>query len=158
MLAADERYVLKPAISAGARGIVKTTGEALLSGSVAIPDNVLVQRFSSAVEAGERSQIWFGFQYAHAVLKIPAQGDFRVQKAYGGTVEVYNPSAHEKSWAASVLQKTPVPFEYARIDYLMENGVPQLMELELIEPELFLSSDEHQNAFAELVHKWVLRG
>ncbi len=148
-------YVLKPAISAGARGIIKTTGENLQNGSVSIPDDVLVQEFVPAVANGERSQLFFKGAFSHAVLKIPAVGDFRVQKAYGGRVETYQPSAEEMDWAHDVLERTPVPSDYARIDYLMQDGVPQLMELELIEPELFLSTAEHQDRFAEVVKTWL---
>jgi glutathione synthase/RimK-type ligase-like ATP-grasp enzyme len=155
LLDARKTYVLKPAVSAGARGIIKTSGEALHKHEISIPDDVLVQEFVPSVEAGERSQLFFNGVFSHAVLKIPAQGDFRVQKVYGGRVEDYQPSEEERSWALSVLEKTPVPVDYARVDYLMHNGVPQLMELELIEPELFLSKPEHQNRFAETVARWM---
>ena len=84
--------VIKPAVSVGAIGTVRTIASSAeasdhLASLVAVGD-VLVQPFaSSVISAGETSLIYFGGVFSHAVRKIPAAGDFRVQVFHGGTVE-----------------------------------------------------------------------
>lgn len=155
-LSPDTELVIKPAISAGARGIIRCNSNAIFSGQITVPADVLVQEFCPAVKDGERSQIFFGGRYSHAVIKTPAAGDFRVQKIYGGTVGRYEPSAAEKEWALDVLLNIPYKTEYARVDYLQSDGKCLLMELELIESELFLLDSAHQQQYASTVRSWLL--
>jgi hypothetical protein len=64
--------------------------------------------------------------------------EFRVQSIHGGTVEPYVPNAAERAFAQSVLAQCPLPPAYARVDFVQAPNGPMLMELELIEPDLFL--------------------
>ena len=77
-------------------------------------------------------------KYSHAVLKKAKMGDFRVQDDFGGTVEKINPSKDLISLAEKTIQKLkPIPF-YSRVDLILNNeNSPVIMELELIEPELW---------------------
>ena len=47
--------------------------------------DALVQAFEPSVRDGERSLIFLGGRYSHAVRKVPAAGDFRVQTRYGAS-------------------------------------------------------------------------
>ena len=135
--------VVKPAVSVGAIGTLRTIGSsaeasAHLASLVAVGD-ALVQPFaSSVVSAGESSLIYFGGVFSHAVRKIPAAGDFRVQVFHGGSVVVHTPSAGELRVGAAALALTPSPTSYARVDLVPVAGEPAVMELEVIEPQLFL--------------------
>jgi glutathione synthase/RimK-type ligase-like ATP-grasp enzyme len=126
--------------------------EALLAGG-----DVLVQPFIPSVAAdGEVSLIYFGGQFCHAIRKRPAEGDFRVQDMYGGTVHAYSPAADEVELATIALAATPAPTTYARVDIVrLPDGRPAVMELELIEPELFLgATPDAAMRFAEVLRDY----
>ena len=96
-------------------------------------------------QAGERetilneiSLIVIGGKCTHAIKKRPQSGDFRVQDDYGGTVSPYFPSDEERSFAESVINNCGYSVLYGRVDLVTNNqGKLAIMELELIEPELF---------------------
>jgi hypothetical protein len=74
------------------------------------------------------------------VIKTPSSGDFRVQHDFGGQVRSADPPAHVLKDANRVIEaigQTPL---YARVDGVESAGRLRLMELELIEPGLFLTS------------------
>jgi glutathione synthase/RimK-type ligase-like ATP-grasp enzyme len=136
--------VAKPAVSAGARGTVRLTlgspaNDALIAEARAHGD-VLVQPFVAEVATGETSIMVIDGHASHAVRKIPAPGDFRVQFHHGGTEVAHEPTAAERDLAARALDAAGADLLYARVDMVTPEGaVPQLMELELIEPYLFLA-------------------
>lgn len=152
-----DEVVVKPAVSIGAIGALRAQARdaachAHLESLVAAGD-VMVQPFvPSVAEAGEVSLIYFGGVFSHAICKRPAAGDYRVQDMYGGTVHAHAPSAAERALAEAVLKLTPAPTTYARVDLVSHAGAPALMEVEVIEPELFLgaTADAASNFAAEL--------
>lgn len=99
---------------------------------------LLVQPFMPQIVAGEWSLLFFGGRFSHAVLKRPAPGDFRSQDDFGGTAEWREPLPGLVAQAEAVLAVLHQPWLYARVDGLLVEGVFTLMELELIEPSLFL--------------------
>ena len=66
-------------------------------------------------------------------------GEFRVQAEYGGRVALDHPPASVIAAASVALGCCPVPPLYARVDGIETDRGFVLMELEVIEPELFLS-------------------
>ncbi len=154
--------VVKPAVSIGAIGALRAAAadpaceahlEVLLAGG-----DVLVQPFIPSVAAdGEVSLIYFGGRFCHAIRKRPAAGDFRVQDMYGGTVHAYAPAADEIGLASVALAATPAPTVYARVDLVrLPDGRPAVMELELIEPELFLgATPDAALRFAEVLRDYA---
>ena len=103
---------------------------------------VMVQPLVDEIEReGEWSLVFLGGRYSHAVLKRPRRGDFRVQREHGGSLEAVEPPSSVISAAERVLANTPIGHEpplYARVDGCIVDGELLLMELELLEPELFL--------------------
>ncbi len=93
----------------------------------------------SIVNEGEYSFIVIGGVCTHAVLKKPKANDFRVQDDHGGTVHPHTVHPHERLFAeAAVLACPEMPY-YARVDAIVDQaGKLRVMELEVIEPELFL--------------------
>jgi hypothetical protein len=79
-----------------------------------------------------------GGRFTHAVCKKARRGDFRVQDDHGGTVVEHDATSEEIDFAeAAVAACSPLPV-YGRVDAVRDNdGQLALMELELIEPELF---------------------
>ncbi|KAE8762518.1 ATP-grasp domain-containing protein [Georgenia thermotolerans] len=140
----DGEVVLKPAVSAGAVGVLRASADAPgavehLTGLTAAGD-ALVQPFVPAVlDRGETSLVFFGGAYSHAVSKLPAAGDYRVQGYHGGQTRAVEPTPAELAVAARALAAGPGEVAYARVDLVDLDGTPALMELELIEPDLFLA-------------------
>jgi glutathione synthase/RimK-type ligase-like ATP-grasp enzyme len=149
----NEGAVVKPAISATAHQTWRvaprrasehqTRFESLLASS---PSGVMVQPFLPEIREGEWSLIFLGGEFSHAVVKHPADGDFRVQHDFGGTVERREPALSLVEDARAVLRAaaraTDTHVEeilYARVDGIVRDGALLLMELEVIEPMLFFS-------------------
>jgi hypothetical protein len=141
--------VIKPAISATAYHTWRTSREqarqdqerfaALLQHS-----DMLVQQFMDPVVAeGEWSFVFFQKQYSHTVLKKAQPGDFRVQDDFGGTVELISPDMALIEQAQQIIHCIKDPLLFARVDGIELDGHLVLMELELIEPFLFLQSNPH---------------
>jgi hypothetical protein len=150
-------FVVKPAIGVGALGARRGQAEDPLLVShldeLARRGDILVQPYvSSVTEGGEASLIFFDGRFSHAVRKLPAAGDFRVQEQYGGTVVIHDPSPAEMAVARSALAAAPAASAYARIDLVGGPDAPLLMEAELIEPFLFLGfSEPAARRFAEVL-------
>ena len=138
-----EEAVIKPAVSGAGRETWRihesealehqTHWEALLSAEA-----MLYQPFMPDILAkGEVSLIVIGGQVTHAVRKQAATGEFRVQDDHGGTVHPYQPNTIEIQLAEQAIAAVPGAVEYARVDLVDSEQGPRVMELELIEPELF---------------------
>ena len=86
--------------------------------------------------------IFFGGDFSHAIAKRPQPGDFRVQPEFDGIIEAHRPQPDEHEAAARVLAAVEEPLLYARVDLVRGLDLqPQLIELELIEPDLYLGYD-----------------
>lgn len=139
--------VVKPTVSGGAwhtlRGVV---GEAAFARALAqLPPELdyMVQAFvPEIVSDGEWSVLFFDGHYSHAVIKRAATDDYRVQGQFGGSTEAIEPNAAIIASAQRVLAATAAighpDHAYARVDGVMVDGRFLLMELEMIEPSLFL--------------------
>jgi hypothetical protein len=91
---------------------------------------------------GEYSLFYFDGRYSHAILKVPAVGDFRSQEEHGAEIlPVAPPSGLPEAGDRIMGLVEPVP-AYARADFVRDSGDRfLLMELELIEPSLYLRTD-----------------
>lgn len=116
----------------------------------------LLQPFiPSVIEYGETSLIFFDGQYSHSVLKTPKAGDFRVQEEHGSRILSVTPDAATIDFAANALQQVPQQTLYARVDLVnLPGDEPAVMEIELIEPSLYLTFDEHSpDRFAAAIQR-----
>lgn len=118
---------------------------------------VLIQKFMPEVlEYGERSLMYFNGEYSHSVRKSP----FQSLAHAGGAGETPARSSNEEvafgHKVLNTLDRTPV---YARVDIVPEDsGKPVLMELELVEPSLFLGFESGAaERFAEALKNAVLQ-
>jgi hypothetical protein len=158
----DERgwtdVVIKPSVSASAfRTLRIGRGEEEAARAeleeMAAASRVLIQPFLSEVQIrGEWSLMFLRGEYSHAVLKRPGAGDFRVQAELGGSATPEQPSPALVGQARAVVETIPGPWLYARVDGVEIGGTFTLMELELIEPSLFLAAGPRAPArFAEAI-------
>lgn len=156
-----EQIVVKPVVDLGAKNLRRARAggneaQAALA-SVLHHHDAMVQPFLPSLEAqGETSLIYIDGELTHTVGKRPASGDFRVQSIWGGASERTEPDADQIELAErAIAQLDELPL-YARVD-LVEglDGVPCLIELELIEPNLYLGS--HPPAAARLAGAVIAR-
>lgn len=144
-----DKLIIKPCISAGAKNTYILTAQNLSDHQTQINELLqeeafVAQPFMPEIHDGEWSFLFFNGKYSHSLLKIPKDGDFRVQSYHGGSVNAQEGvDKHIKSATAYVEQYAQGCL-YARVDGLIVNGELNLMELELIEPYLFLNT--HQEA------------
>lgn len=145
----SDEIVVKPVQSAGAwRTLRVQKGQAALYESDfnqwRLEQDFLVQPFMpEIVTQGECSLVFFDGEYSHALIKRAKQGDFRVQSDHGGSVDVMQASPELIAQAEKILQALPRTPCYARVDGVIREGQFLLMELELLEPELFLELAPH---------------
>ncbi|MBC7690290.1 MAG: hypothetical protein H7222_00845 [Methylotenera sp.] len=106
---------------------------------------------------GEWSLIYFGGRFSHALLKRPASGDFRVQYLHGGTESrVVAPDAALLDFGSQVIEAVGTKLLYARVDFVRLEGVPHLMELEVLEPDLFFHLDpEAPRRFVNVLNQFL---
>jgi len=141
------KLVLKPCISAGAKNTLILHSENLHHHLATINHllreaDYLIQPFEETVGHGEWSFIFFNQQFSHAVLKIPKSGDFRVQHHFGGTIHSLSVKPAYLKQVEKYVHQFAKGSLYARVDGLIKNDQFYLMELELIEPYLFLQSKQ----------------
>ncbi len=158
-----DKLVVKPLVSGGAKHTFKVVRgkelglEEKIQNLLQVED-FLVQPFIPEIEqVGEYSLIFFNEKLSHAVLKTPAAADFRVQHYYGGTIQTIVPSETLLAAAQALVDRFAKNTLYARVDGVEIDGVFHLMELELIEPYLFLGlSDKAIPNYKAALHKRLL--
>lgn len=103
----------------------------------------LLQPFlPSILECGEYSLFYFGGQLSHAILKQPAQGDFRVQEEHGGRITLVPAPEEIRAVADHAMSCVGESLLYGRVDVVrLAAGGAAVMELELIEPSLYFDQD-----------------
>ena len=116
--------------------------------SVLLGREVIIQPFMKDIlTEGEISFLYFKGNYSHSVIKSAGNGDFRIQEEHGGKVKRYIASKEELTYIDNILSKVEYEWSYARVDVVRSEGKLLLMELELIEPELFFRfSDNGESA------------
>jgi len=153
--------VVKPAVSVGAIGagrFVSGDPDAQSHLDAALVDgDVLVQQYAASVEdSGEVSVVVIDGRVTHAVRKWPALGDYRIHPQYGGTSEIVNPGAALVDLTDRLLATLPGPVLYARVDVVDIAGSWHLMELEVVEPRLWLEAGaDVVEAFADAIARRV---
>ena len=151
------RLILKPAVGAGSFDTRRfEPGEMLeaqrhLDRILQRGDALLQPYLDSVEEHGERAIVCIDGEITHAVRKSPRFADGVEQVSPALTVE-----PEERAVAEAVLARVPSDLTYARVDVARgPDGQPRLMELELVEPSLFLR--QHPPALARLVEALARR-
>ena len=142
-LAAGE-VVIKPTVSATAENTYRLSKFDPSLADIFESRPFMVQPFmSSILTEGEFSLFYFGGEYSHAILKTPKPADFRVQEEHGGIIKAVTASeALRRAGREAFETISPTPL-YARVDFVRtEDDNFALMELELIEPALYLRMDD----------------
>jgi hypothetical protein len=153
-----QKIVLKPAVSASAHGTILVTAETMQDGQSHLDrmlstHDMLIQPFLSTVtRSHERSLIFIDGEFTHAIKRKPALDlDPSAQNL------LITPQEDELLLAQKILRLLPSLPLYARIDLLHDEvGTLRLMELELVEPGLWLSFAPHSiQLFADAIARKV---
>lgn len=165
----NEQLIIKPNVSATAGHTYRLTSFTPKLTEVFGPHRpYLVQPFvTNIVAEGEFSLFYFGGTLSHVTLKTPQSGDFRVQEDFGGHNQwIAQPDPALVATADAILQQVDTDLLYARVDLVRMGSQPTpdssdtlsatssctttplfaLMELELIEPSLYLHMDKSGQA------------
>ncbi|MCA0365598.1 MAG: hypothetical protein LCH67_16270 [Bacteroidetes bacterium] len=136
-----QKMVLKPAVSAGSYKTEILTRKDLNSENIrskTSDGDWLLQPFLPEIQTeGEISMIFFGNEYSHAIIKRPTDGDFRVQKQFGGIYLPYLPSQELLDELNPVFKIFGDEFLFGRIDGVKLGGKFHIMEIEMLEPDLY---------------------
>lgn len=148
-------FVVKPCIGAGSRDARRHPRDSI-DAAIGHVDSllnsrrsVLLQPYLDAVDsAGETALVFIDGAYSHSIRKGPLL--LRGADSTGALfaperIDAREPSTDEREIAAQVVARIPQRNAqlYARVDVIRdESGAPRLLELELIEPSLFLVHDE----------------
>lgn len=142
------KLIMKPCISAGSKHTIVLCKDDIhhqtTSAYTLLADgDFMVQPYMEEVQDGEWSFVFFNNTYSHTIIKKPKSGDFRVQQIFGGSILPVSPPQSYIDGAAIYVQQFAKQALYARVDGLIVKGSFMLMELELIEPFLYLSYSEN---------------
>jgi glutathione synthase/RimK-type ligase-like ATP-grasp enzyme len=150
------KIIIKPIVSATAEHTYRLTEFLPELTEIFANKPFMVQPFMpKIVEEGEFSLFYFGGKYSHTILKSPKAKDFRVQEEHGGIITQVQPSKQLSATAQKVFNQINENLLYARVDFVRDdNDNFCLMELELIEPALYLRMDKNApQFFAETIDK-----
>jgi glutathione synthase/RimK-type ligase-like ATP-grasp enzyme len=155
---ACSNIVIKPCVSGGAKHTFAITREEIArTASMLQPllqqESFMVQPFLPQIQQeGEWSFLFFNGKFSHSLLKKARSGDFRVQHYLGGTIHTDQAPAHILQEATAYVEAFAGNCLYARVDGLIIHNHFVLMELELIEPFLFLFThpDSYENYYQAL--------
>ncbi|GGF47187.1 hypothetical protein GCM10011519_21540 [Marmoricola endophyticus] len=165
-------HVVKPAVSAGSRDTLRLTAEeperslAHAERLLGEERSVLVQPYLAEVDtAGETAVVLVDGEVSHAMRKAPLlqRGMALVEGLFAQEeMSVRKPSPAELDVAAAAMRVvadrattagTSRPPLYARVDLLPSADGPVVLELELVEPSLFL---DHVPGSADLLAEAIL--
>jgi len=148
-----DKLIVKPCISGGSRNTFVVTPDKLPA--LVLEESFMVQPFMPEILEGEWSFLFFNGVFSHCLLKKPVSGEFRVQKQFGGSAEPQTPPADYLTTALSFVERYAKGCLYARVDGVIKEGRFLLMELELIEPLLFLSATEQYEHYYQALKQIV---
>lgn len=145
---ASDRLVIRPAVSLNGHdtylvSLSDTQKFEEVWNSLPADRDILVQEFIPEIQtAGETSLVFFNGEFSHAIRKTAADHEFRIHSEYGGKRFSVSPHADLVAQAKRVIDSVGEPLLFARVDLVDRPQGPVLIELELVDPMLFLGFSE----------------
>ena len=154
-----ERAVVKPASGASGYSVELLQRATLTEQIAGLADEarkagVVVQEFLPEIAEGELSLVYFDGAFSHALRKRPPPGEFRSNSRYGPTRAAEMPPFEVTQQGSACLATLPAVPLYARVDGVVRDGVLVVIEVEVLEPALFMEFDPPSaDRFAEATWK-----
>jgi glutathione synthase/RimK-type ligase-like ATP-grasp enzyme len=140
-----KQFILKPQISAGSYNTYLHSADNINAAQSDFAElvksgGIMLQEFRKEVKTeGEFSTIFFNRNTHYTINKVPKSDDYRVQFQYGGIYKRVEPNE-------TIMRRTLDAAElfidsclYVRVDGLFYDNDFHIMEVELIEPDLYLN-------------------
>jgi hypothetical protein len=143
----SDEGVIKPVMSANAQGAWRLDRATVRSQAAEIETYfanrpLMLQPFERGiVEEGEFSMMYFNGVHSHSILKVPKRGDFRAQEEHGSEIRLVTPEPALLAAGNAAVAAAGRKLLYARADFVRNDDVFRLMELELVEPAIYLRTD-----------------
>ncbi len=143
----SDEGVIKPVMSSNAQGAWRIDAararelapeiEAYFAGRP-----LMLQPFERGiVDEGEFSVIYLNGRHSHSILKRPKRGDFRVQEEHGSEIVQVTAEPALLAAADAAIAAVGPRLLYARADLVRSGDTFRVMELELVEPSMYLRVD-----------------
>ena len=141
-----ERAVIKPASGASGHSVELLQRATLAAQVAGLSDEarsagVVVQEFLPEIADGELSLVYFDGAFSHAIRKRPPPGEFRSNSRFGPTRTAETPPREITQQGAACLATLPAMPLYARVDGVVREGILIVIEVEVLEPALFMEFD-----------------
>lgn len=135
--------VVKPASGASGHSVELLRRATLTAQIAGLADEarlsgVVVQEFLPEIAEGELSLVYFDGVFSHAIRKRPPPGEFRSNSRYNPTRTDETPPPAVTQQGAACLAALPEMPLYARVDGVVRDSVLIVIEVELLEPALFM--------------------
>jgi glutathione synthase/RimK-type ligase-like ATP-grasp enzyme len=150
-----DQAVVKPASGASGYSVELVKRATLAEQIAGLSDEartagVVVQEFLPEIAEGELSLVYFEGVFSHAIRKRPPPGEFRSNARYGPTRNAETPPREVAEQGAACLATLPEMPLYARVDGVVRDGALIVIEVEVLEPALFMEFDpQSAERFAE---------
>lgn len=150
--------ILKPVIGQSGFGVAKLELASRAEWRLDGRDESLLQEFQADIGAlGESTLTFIDGTFSHGVRRNLKPGEWRANLQFGASYEAFHPSPETIAMARRYLDLAPKPPLYARVDGIVRPDGFLLMELELIEPYLYLefapgSADRLAEALTARLH------
>jgi hypothetical protein len=149
-----DKALLKPVFGAGSKGIHVINAHTLDEAQITLnrmltSGEVMIQPVIKEVQNGELSLIFFNHEYSHTIRKTPQNGAILLDPDNPNSTCLDDAPQFAIDAALNILEQAQKllnedNFLYARVDGVIVEGQFLLMELELLEPHLFLDlAGEH---------------
>jgi glutathione synthase/RimK-type ligase-like ATP-grasp enzyme len=139
-----KEFIIKPTIGAGSSGLhrIKSSKDLNFDDPQLNSSKVkMIQPFLPEIQKqGEFSLIFFNQKLSHAINKLPKAGEFRSQEEFGSQITSIVPDQTILKIAEQAVATLPHKPLYARVDLVMYEKQYRVIELELIEPNLYFST------------------
>jgi glutathione synthase/RimK-type ligase-like ATP-grasp enzyme len=138
-----ERAVVKPATGASGHSVELLKHATLAKQVAGLSDTarasgVVVQEFLPEIAEGELSLIYFDGVFSHALRKRPPPGEFRSNSRYRPTRNAETPKCEVVEQGAACIAALPEMPLYSRVDGVVRGGELIVIEVEVLEPALFM--------------------
>jgi hypothetical protein len=143
----SDEGVIKPVVGGNAQGAWRLDAERARALAPEIEAYfrdrpLMMQPFERGiVEEGEYSVMFMDGRHSHTILKTPKRGDFRVQEEHGSEIRLVEPEPALLAAAQAAIAAVGQKLLYARADLVRSGETFRVMELELVEPSMYLRID-----------------
>jgi predicted ATP-grasp superfamily ATP-dependent carboligase len=140
-------FIIKPIFGGSSKDVLyKNINE--FEDIITFKYDMIIQPYIEGMMNGEYSLIYYGLYFSHMIVKKLKNKNDKILKFNNRIVEnVLNDNQYYDSlklFSTNVLNNLNILPNYTRIDLIIDNGMIYLLELELVDPNLFYENNDEQ--------------